>query len=287
MQNLRTSKAFTLIELLVVIAIIAILAAILFPVFAQAKTSAKVAAATSQVKQVGLGMHIYAADYDDRSAPHYGYGTDYSSNQYHNTNTWAGRIFPYVKNRDIFFDPLIGVPQEDDELADGTPVFIDPFYGTGYEYRWEWVTTFAINFDGYSQAGSGTCTDYAQTFNSARSLSGLEHISNRLAFAPNRYAGLPYGWMRFQSQFASWPYIDEYATGWTWTNNIWDARREYPNKFVGAMADGSAQTFGREKFIALSNNDPSLTEASNQEEYCEVFEERELGKFWGEFWSAN
>jgi prepilin-type N-terminal cleavage/methylation domain-containing protein len=59
------SRGFTLIELLVVIAIIAILAAILFPVFAQAKESAKRTAALSNTKQMGTGQIIYTADYDD------------------------------------------------------------------------------------------------------------------------------------------------------------------------------------------------------------------------------
>ena len=58
-------KAFTLIELLVVIAIIAILAAILFPVFAQAKAAAKRSACLSNMKQVGTGLYLYAGDYDD------------------------------------------------------------------------------------------------------------------------------------------------------------------------------------------------------------------------------
>jgi len=58
-------KAFTLIELLVVIAIIAILAAILFPVFAQAKVAAKKTSALSNVKQLGTSSAIYMADYDD------------------------------------------------------------------------------------------------------------------------------------------------------------------------------------------------------------------------------
>ena len=58
-------KAFTLIELLVVIAIIAILAAILFPVFAQAKAAAKKTACLSNMKQVGTGTYLYAGDYDD------------------------------------------------------------------------------------------------------------------------------------------------------------------------------------------------------------------------------
>jgi len=63
MNSLR--RAFTLIELLVVIAIIAILAAILFPVFAQAKLSAKKAASLSNLKQVGLADDIYVNDFDD------------------------------------------------------------------------------------------------------------------------------------------------------------------------------------------------------------------------------
>jgi prepilin-type N-terminal cleavage/methylation domain-containing protein len=58
-------RAFTLIELLVVIAIIAILAAILFPVFAQAKEAAKKTATLSQYKQIGTGTHIYISDNDD------------------------------------------------------------------------------------------------------------------------------------------------------------------------------------------------------------------------------
>src|SRR5690349_23071232 len=62
---MQRRSAFTLIELLVVIAIIAILAAILFPVFAQAKLAAKKAAGLAQMKQMGAAVMMYAGDYDD------------------------------------------------------------------------------------------------------------------------------------------------------------------------------------------------------------------------------
>lgn len=65
MQSIPMKKAFTLIELLVVIAIIAILAAILFPVFAQAKEAAKKTACVSNLKQIGTGFQLYMNDSDD------------------------------------------------------------------------------------------------------------------------------------------------------------------------------------------------------------------------------
>lgn len=91
-------KAFTLIELLVVIAIIAILAAILFPVFAQAKTAAKKTASISNLKQIGLAGVMYITDneaYPFMSSP---------SNQTPRTR-WADYLYPYIKNEDVFLAP--------------------------------------------------------------------------------------------------------------------------------------------------------------------------------------
>ena len=87
-------KAFTLIELLVVIAIIAILAAILFPVFAQAKLQAKKITSVSNVKQVGLALYMYVNDADDVT-PKLGDGVD-----------WTNQVYPYVKNENLFLDPV-------------------------------------------------------------------------------------------------------------------------------------------------------------------------------------
>src|ERR1700736_2371983 len=70
-RALMKRKAFTLIELLVVIAIIAILAAILFPVFAQARATARKAACASNLRQIGLAFTMYAQDYDELLVPHW------------------------------------------------------------------------------------------------------------------------------------------------------------------------------------------------------------------------
>lgn len=93
-------RAFTLIELLVVIAIIAILAAILFPVFAQAKLAAKKTQTLSNMKQSSLGLIMYCGDVDD-VFPMAEYG-DGDPNYPH--ITWTTTIFPYVKNGDQAVD---------------------------------------------------------------------------------------------------------------------------------------------------------------------------------------
>jgi prepilin-type N-terminal cleavage/methylation domain-containing protein/prepilin-type processing-associated H-X9-DG protein len=69
LQNRRERTGFTLIELLVVIAIIAILAAILFPVFARARENARRSSCQSNLKQIGLGAQMYAQDYDEKMVP--------------------------------------------------------------------------------------------------------------------------------------------------------------------------------------------------------------------------
>lgn len=116
-------RAFTLIELLVVIAIIAILAAILFPVFAQAKTAAKKTAAISNQKQISLGILMYIGDYDDTYPRRSGCELNSSINPALNDGTlrcsagtgfghsmtwqtWQKYPMPYVKNTDLFFHPL-------------------------------------------------------------------------------------------------------------------------------------------------------------------------------------
>jgi prepilin-type N-terminal cleavage/methylation domain-containing protein/prepilin-type processing-associated H-X9-DG protein len=95
MKSIRHSRAFTLIELLVVIAIIAILAAILFPVFAQAKAAAKKTADLSNQKQIGTGLMMYCTDFDDLF-PRNDY-TDPARPSWA-AFTWREASAPYIKN---------------------------------------------------------------------------------------------------------------------------------------------------------------------------------------------
>lgn len=130
-------RAFTLIELLVVIAIIAILAAILFPVFAQAKAAAKKSASISNSKQITLANIMYAGDYDDvlvvdiawdpNGAPATFFGAPYQP--------WSWLILPYQKNADINQDPQ-APPNEPWPASWGTttPKLLHPQYG--YNYVW-------------------------------------------------------------------------------------------------------------------------------------------------------
>jgi len=107
------NRAFTLIELLVVIAIIAILAAILFPVFAQAKTAAKRTACLSNMRQVGLGNELYINDYDDLmpwipdSELQLTPSINSSGKKYAVVGSFMPLWNPYIKNVQLFRSPAI------------------------------------------------------------------------------------------------------------------------------------------------------------------------------------
>jgi len=91
---MHTRKAFTLIELLVVIAIIAILAAVLFPVFAKAREKARQTSCINNCKQLGLAFMQYVQDNDEKLPSSNNYGSD-----------WAIHIYPYVKSSGVYACP--------------------------------------------------------------------------------------------------------------------------------------------------------------------------------------
>ena len=92
-------RGFTLIELLVVIAIIAILAAILFPVFARAREKARQSACSSNLKQLALSMLMYVQDYDER------FPGAYCALNPTGTGRWHTVVEPYIKNLQLFICP--------------------------------------------------------------------------------------------------------------------------------------------------------------------------------------
>src|SRR6266516_7867616 len=93
----RSGRGFTLIELLVVIAIIAILAAILFPVFAQARDSARQTTCLNNCKQLGTALQMYAQDYDE-GLPSLSFGKLLGSPIFREWgySTWVPALMPYV-----------------------------------------------------------------------------------------------------------------------------------------------------------------------------------------------
>ena len=126
-QNIK--KGFTLIELLVVIAIIAILAAILFPVFARARENARRSSCSSNLKQIDLGFQQYIQDYDERFPLVAGGGSD-TVTPTDTSQGWAIQLQPYLKSSQIF-----QCPSESNSPANSNPN-VAGYGGVGYSDYW-------------------------------------------------------------------------------------------------------------------------------------------------------
>jgi len=132
LKNNRLSPrfaGFTLIELLVVIAIIAILASILFPVFAQAREKARSASCLSNEKQIVLGMMQYNQDYDETNPYVFGFGPSPS---------WVTLIGPYTKDRKVFYCPTDTYNRGNDEKDNGNNVIGHPANPVSYSMNLIW-----------------------------------------------------------------------------------------------------------------------------------------------------
>jgi prepilin-type N-terminal cleavage/methylation domain-containing protein/prepilin-type processing-associated H-X9-DG protein len=188
---LRQSKAFTLIELLVVIAIIAILAAILFPVFAQAKESAKKISCLSNQKQFTLGSIMYSGDVDDTIVPAWNSSAPTlrdNGSVYRSWTAWTGLIQPYVKNLQIIDCPdYAGEAFLNAANKTARHEIYAPFgFNEGY----------LANYSGSDSAGNQVWESISQTAvnRPANTVEFVENVGENFATADHQYVwGQPAG----------------------------------------------------------------------------------------------
>src|SRR5579862_8326471 len=177
-------RGFTLIELLVVIAIIAILAAILFPVFARAREQARRTSCLSNMKQIGTALFMYAQDYDETLPERYGNccgpSTFYDYETYNGVGyerTWKNMLYPYIKNLQVFQCPSNNAAQVGENVdSTATAPYTnvpDPRFKAGYEM-------FLPNFG--AQAAINYTGSYPQT------LAGLNYPAQELIIIETHYS---------------------------------------------------------------------------------------------------
>jgi prepilin-type N-terminal cleavage/methylation domain-containing protein/prepilin-type processing-associated H-X9-DG protein len=163
------ASAFTLIELLVVIAIIAILAAILFPVFAQAREQARQTVCSSNTRQVGMAVRMYVQDYDEIFPIFYAYNTQSPSG----ARAWSGDlehkgiellVMPYSKNRDLFKCPndLGGPSLNDPQYGCPGRASYQACYGSSYRF-----TRGAYSIAAYESSQNNFLYDYNRSVSDA------------------------------------------------------------------------------------------------------------------------
>ena len=166
-----TRSGFTLIELLVVIAIIAILAAILFPVFARARENARKTSCLSNLKQIGLGVLQYTQDYDERYPMRY-YG---GAGNFQQANSWRRQIFPYVKSTQLFSCPsntrngTLADDSTDGALNSAGLPLTSPRFNISYAINGANTFNSATRADGTTYNGNPP-----SEYSSAQSLSAIE-----------------------------------------------------------------------------------------------------------------
>ena len=250
MSQTRLKKGFTLIELLVVIAIIAILAAILFPVFAQARESARTISCLSNEKQISLGILQYVQDYDERY-PIYQYQlpvADFTikdpysgaGNYAESHKGWDEACQPYINNTQLLFCPSANGPGND--------------YNAGVKNKDDTDWTGSLNY--------ATNCRLAGKYGPTAKLSILAYPAQTILLSENGAQG---------SEGACRIETDE----WGWTNTQTNALqqdagsgatpgplRRHKNGANYAFADGHAKWYNASSMGLLPNGTSNDTEVS-------------------------
>jgi prepilin-type N-terminal cleavage/methylation domain-containing protein/prepilin-type processing-associated H-X9-DG protein len=202
-------RAFTLIELLVVIAIIAILAAILFPVFAQAREKARATSCLSNIKQANLGWQMYLQDYDEVMAPYKVRNTAPSGFA---EQWWPKLIEPYIKNWQIY-----RCPSAPDVLS---------IWGSG-PFAW-WANQMRWPNIGYNYLGLSTWWDCVDTI--GVSLASVARPASTVSFADSALqlgqrpsnSDRGYATVQAPAQYAAIFPAPHTCTYWNGVNGGWD-----------------------------------------------------------------
>ena len=277
---MKNKLAFTLIELLVVIAIIAILAAILFPVFAQAKSAAKRVSALSNVKQDALGILMYIGDYDDQ----FPIGSPDDWEHIHNdangvrnavVSGWTQTTKPYIKNVGVLRDPSDPLTNASANhyvkgrlVAGGDAVFIS-FAANGWMNQqapdWQWGMWGIIGMDqnwmnGPKTIGQTSVTQVANTVMLASRYGSTDVWGPDSFFAGvSWWDGTGWGGLIPDGTRDGSPYTAGLWDGGTVTfgsnnrNGGVAASPSYANKAIFAWADGHASI----KDPVSTNPDPT------------------------------
>jgi prepilin-type N-terminal cleavage/methylation domain-containing protein/prepilin-type processing-associated H-X9-DG protein len=252
-MNRRKKNAFTLIELLVVIAIIAILSAILFPVFASAREKARQTMCSSNLKQIGTAFSVYIQDYDDTYPP--ANWTDYTDNTHTATgnSTWQYAIDPYVKS---------GFQRAQSNLVQNLSVFVCPSFD---------VTKSIIN-------------DYSTTSTSTQLLASENNSKSYMAnvnYLPSWGAGLTANGSTSRS-------ASDLVRPWPKASNT-DPLGSYPAT-ISAKIQTASQTVlvceGRGETITTQGNDTFNHYPFNNAAYSS-FASDQYSSDWGTYVSAR
>jgi len=260
-------RAFTLIELLVVIAIIAILAAILFPVFAQAREKARTASCLSNIKQVSLSWQMYLQDYDEVMVPGFVYDGNKPNGQ---TQIWWPKLQePYVKNWQIFH-----CPSAPDPLA---------IFGGG-PFAW-WANQQVYGNVGYNYLGLSIWLDCDVKQTQGIGLASVNKPASTVAFVDSAYEPAPgtnitnanrgFSVVQAPAQYAAILPAPRTCTYYNGTNGGWDwpiATNRRPGSIGWTMdrhnegmnvgwVDGHAKYMKYQALAAGTNFGPGVKEA--------------------------